>query len=383
MSDIVVTPIGASDHRLHRQFIEFPKRLYQGNDNWVPMFDLDALKMLRKKHVYFQTYPARFLIARRGEETVGQMLVSYNRNYIKQHKRNCAHFSFFDTVEDPEVATALFDAAARWGRRYGANELIGPIFAGYTSGSGMLVQGFDRHASMTMMAYNYPYYPQFMTDMGFSKFSGLCSFEMTNMQTYKFPERLNRFAQAVMKRGRFSMMRFPSKRKFKNFAAASLDICNSLLADHLENYPATPAELRMLLKDVDPLLNHKIIKVLRYQDEIAGFLLIFPDISRAMQRSKGKVSIPTIIDMIKERNGTDKFVVNGIGILPQYQRLGGSALLYYDLFNTFYEHWDHLQLLERFEFTQIADTTTLIVDEMDWMGARLCKLHYIYCKDIG
>ena len=64
------------------------------------------------------------------------------------------------------------------------------------------------------------------------------------------------------------------------------------------------------------------------QGEIAGFLFGFPDLSEAIQRSRGRLTPLSILRLLLEYRRTKWLVVNGAGILPRFQRLGGNALLY-------------------------------------------------------
>ena len=74
-----------------------------------------------------------------------------------------------------------------------------------------------------------------------------------------------------------------------------------------------------------------LIKLLVCKGEIAGFLLGFPDLSAALQRGHGRITPWGIVDLLLEYGRTRWLIVNGAAILPQYQRLGGNALLYYML----------------------------------------------------
>ncbi|MDY7028650.1 MAG: hypothetical protein SVR04_10170 [Spirochaetota bacterium] len=71
-----------------KAFIEFPKRLYRGCGQFVPLFDIDMRVLLKKRHPFFLHSDGDFLLVRRGAEVVGRCLVTENRRYNDFHGTN-------------------------------------------------------------------------------------------------------------------------------------------------------------------------------------------------------------------------------------------------------------------------------------------------------
>ena len=69
--------------------------------------------------------------------------------------------------------------------------------------------------------------------------------------------------------------------------------------------------------------------------------------------------------------------MNGAAILPEYQKLGGNGLLYYELIRTIMDSG-----YKRAEMVQIADTTSLMLADMQTLGGRVYKVHRIYKRGI-
>ncbi|MEW5814413.1 MAG: hypothetical protein AB1798_03320, partial [Spirochaetota bacterium] len=126
---------------------------------------------------------------------------------------------------------------------------------------------------------------------------------------------------------------------------------------------------RELLTVADPAL----FKILAYDGKICGFLFAFPDVSTAIQKSKGKLNPISILRLLSAFRKTDGLIINGAGILPQYQKLGGNALLYYELERTVNSrNFTHADL------TQIAETTTMMLSDIKTVGGEVYKTHRIY-----
>jgi GNAT superfamily N-acetyltransferase len=358
-----------------RQFIEFPKRLYRECPQWVPWFDLDMRALLRRRHPFFLQASGDFFLAREEGLTLGRVCVVKNPSYIAQHKTSCAHFYFFDAVEDPRVAGALLERCLQWAREKGLSLLRGPMLLGGVSGSGILVEGYEHLAAMTMMPYNFPYYPRLLEGLGFRKHVDLLSMDLPPA-TFRLPERVRAVAERVLARGRFQVLRFRNKRELKRMAQAIADLYNDTLADHLEDYPLSQAELQQVIKDLMLIADPQLMKILAYDGKIVGYLLAFHDLSPVMRRNGGRLGPVRLLRLLAAMRSRDRLIINGAGILPQYQRLGGNALLYYELAKT-----AGGATYRQAELTQISERTELMLSDVQTLGARVYKRHRIYERE--
>ena len=355
-----------------REFIAFPKRLYRGCPQWVPWFDLDMRMMLRRRHPYFRQASGDFFLVRENGRTLGRACVVKNPSYIAQHRTPCAQFYFFDVEEDPPAAEALLRRLQEWARGQGLGLLRGPMLLGGASGSGILVQGFEHRAAMTMMPYNYPYYPRLLEELGFRKHVDLYSMDLPP-DKFRLPERVRTAAERVLARGRFRVLEFRSKRDLKKVADRIAGLYNATLADHLEDYPLSDAELEQSKKDLLVIADPRLVKILAYDGQIVGYLFGFPDLSRALQKNAGRLGPIQLLRLLSAMHSNDELILNGMGILPQYQRLGGNALLYHEL-----EKTAAGGSFRRAELVQVSERTELMLRDIQTLGARIYKVHRMY-----
>ncbi|HUV07023.1 MAG TPA: hypothetical protein VMX75_04785, partial [Spirochaetia bacterium] len=166
---------------------------------------------------------------------------------------------------------------------------------------------------------------------------------------------------------------FRSKRALKKIAFQIGRIFNVAEAGNLETYAYSDEELKLVIQDLVLVADPSLIKVLAYRDEIVGFLLGFPDLSEAIQRSQGKINPLSLLRILREYGKTDWLIVNGAGILPRYQRLGGNALLYYEL-----ERTAKSKNFKHVDMAQIAETTGLMLNDIETLGGQVYKTHRIY-----
>lgn len=362
-----------------REFIELPHRLHRAVPQWVPWFRADMRRILSRRHPYFEHSQAEFLLTRRGPRVVARAAALENTRYNAHQKSRCAHFYFFDAEDDPEAVGRLFDAVRSWARGRGLDTLIGPFGFGGSTGNGILVEGFEHTAAMNMMSWNPPYYARLLEGVGFAKhFDAFSAYLDTS--TFKLPGRVRSVADHVIARGRFTVLRFSSKAELKKLAAKIGQVYNVSLAsdpDHRDAYPMSEAELQRATADLMSVADPQLIKVLAYDGEAVGFVFGFPDVSRAIKRSDGRLGPVAILGLLRDLRRTTSLIINGAGILPRFQRLGGNALLYAAL-----EETARSRAFRDVDLVQVADTTSLMLSDMETLGGKVWKVHRVYTMPV-
>ena len=374
MLDVLEIP-STEDKRID-EFIDLPFRLYENKPQWVPPFRSEMRKILTRKHPFFEHSDAAFYLARRQGRAAGRISVFENRRFNSYRGRREARFYHFECVEDDGAAETLFEAAAEWASARGLTELRGPQGLSGMDGSGIQIDGFEQRATMTMMHYNQPYYRRFFEDNGFVKVRDYYTAEIRR-QGFIMPEKIQRVAEIHYKRGHFRVPRFRSKRAIKRIARQIGDVYNRSFMVHEDFCPLREAEIDRLAQDLMLVSKPSLIKILYYDDQVVGFLFAFPDLSAALQRARGRLNPIRIVDLLTEAGRTDTLVVNGAAILPEYQKLGGNGLLYYELIRTILDSG-----YKRAEMVQIADTTSLMLSDMQTLGGRVYKTHRIYRREL-
>jgi hypothetical protein len=369
---VEILPVESGRGRLADQFIELPHRVYRGCDRWIPQFRMDVRALLSRKHPFFERSAAAFFIARRDGRAVGTIAAIDNRPFNEWHKTRTGHFHFFDVFEDPEASHALFEAAFSWFRARGLDSVMGPFGFGLM-GMGILVDGFEHHAAMTMMGYNHPYYQRLLESEGMAKFKDQLS-AYIDARSFALPDKIRRVAEIALARGNFTVPDFTSKKELARYAQDIGRVYNESFISHGDEYnPLSEGEIARITEELIRVADPTLIKLLLYKGEVAGFLFGFPDLSAALRRSGGRITPWAIADLLLEYRRTRWLIVNGAGILPQYQRLGGNALLYYQL-----EKIASQRQFLHVDAVQIAETTEMMLADLKTLGGRVFKVHRIF-----
>ncbi len=358
-----------------KRFIRLPFEIYRGSKQWVPQLNTDAMLPLnRTKHPFYEHSDAEFFLALEGEEVVGRISVLENRRYNEMRDERCAFFYHFECVDDGAVALALFERAFECARGRGMNKIIGPKGMGVFDGMGMLVEGFEHRPAMTMVPYNQPYYPAFVEAAGFEKMIDVVSCRL-GAGDFKLPERVHRIADRVMRRGNLRVHTFRKKSEIRALAPQLGRAYNEAFHDNWEFVPITDAELKLLIDDLLTIADPGLIKMIMHGDDVAGFLLAFPDVSKALQRSKGRLTPLSIADLLLwEPRHTDWVLLNGAGILEQYRGRGGNALLYSEMEKTLRQSGRYAYA----DLAQIAETAVQMRSDLINLGGDPYKNHRVY-----
>jgi GNAT superfamily N-acetyltransferase len=362
-----------------RRFVRLPFQFYENTPQWVPPILIDIEAMLdRKKHPFYQHSEADFFIAVRDGKDVGRIGVFENKPYNKYRETQKMFFFLFECEDNLETAQTLFDKAYEWGGERGLDIIVGPKGIGPFDGYGILETGFEHRQMMTMMTYNHAYLPKMMDQMGFEKEVDFVSCYL-DINSFNFPERIHRIAERVKKRGAFEVMEFNTKKEVLPWAPKVGEIYDKAFKDNWEYYPLSEEELNYHIDNVMSVVNPKLAKVIVHDGYPVGFLLAFPDVSAAIQRSKGMLFPFGIFDMLLEMKRTNWVAINGAGILPEFQGRGGNALLYSELEKTVrregfkFEHAD---------LTQVAETAVEMRQDLINLGGKPYKNHRVYRREI-
>lgn len=359
------------------RFVQFPYQHYREEPNWVPPLLIDQRAFLdRDKHPYYEHSDADFFVALRGDEVVGRIAALENKPYNEYQNKQVAQFYLFDAVEDDEVFAALFGRVFEWARKRGLKQALGPKGFGPLDGYGIQVEGFEHRQLMTMMNYNFAYYPRMLEGLGFRKEVDFVSCYL-GADTYKLPQRIHRIAARVKKRGRLAVKTFQSKRELRQWAQRIGRAYNNSFVNNWEYYPLSEREIQFVLDNILTVADHRLIKAITHDDDVVGFLFGFPDVSAALQRAKGRLLPTGIVHLLREIRRTEWIALNGAGILPEFQGRGGNALLYSEMENTIRDYnFQHADL------TQVAESAEQMRADLINLGGKPYKNHRVFIRDL-
>jgi len=365
-----------------RRYIEFPFRLYRDSQLWVPPFVNEARAQLDPdRHPFYEHSEAAFFMALADDEVVGRVAVLDNARHNQYHDKRTAFFYHFDAVNDPAVSRALFDAAFDWARGRDLDLMWGPKGFIAVDGQGVLIEGFE-HRPALGVPYNYPYYDELLKDAGFEKQLDFISAYLD--REMGLPQRFLDVAERVKQRRGLRAVRFQTKAELRALIPRVVAVYNESFVEVQGYVPITEAETQAIADHIFAVADPKLITLLiadkRHPkgDEIAGFVLAYPDVSAAIQRCRGRLWPTGWYHLMREFKRTRWVNCNGGAILESYRGLGGNALLYAELYHTLINQTQY----QYADLVQVQETNTRMVRELKAAQVKPYKKHRVYRRSL-
>ncbi|MDR1403074.1 MAG: hypothetical protein LBJ60_05155 [Tannerellaceae bacterium] len=321
-----------TNKRERKKFVKFNVELYKDNPYHVPGLIDEEMTMLDKdKNPAFEVGESIYFLAYRDDKIVGRIagLINYRSNEVWKQKR--ARFGFVDFIDDAEVADALFGAVENWAMEKGMDALHGPLGFTDLDYEGMLVYGFDQLGTMATI-YNYPYYPEHLERMGYEKEQDWKEFKIYIPD--EIPEKHLRIGELVKKKYGLKTMKFKKRKEIWPYAHKIFHTLNATFAPLYGFAPLTDKQIDYYVNMYIPMLRLDMITVIIHEadDEVVGFGISLPSLSKALQKSKGRMFPFGFISLLRALKSEPKVVdLYLTGVLPEYQGKGVNALLFNDL----------------------------------------------------
>lgn len=320
-----------------RKFVEFNLKLYKGNPYHVPGLIKDALGTLNPRtNPAFQFCEAAYFLAYRNGEIVGRIAGIINHRANETWNQNNARFGFVDFINDDEVVDALFDAVIKWAKKHKKDMLQGPMGFTDLDHEGMLVEGFDQIGTMATI-YNYAYYPHQLERLGFIKDQDWKEFKI--MIPDAIPEKHQRISNIVRQKYGLKTVKFRTRKEVEPYAHRIFETLNQAYSVLYGFSELSKEQIDYYVKQYIPMIHLDFVTLIvrESDDKVVAFAITIPNLSRALQKAKGKMYPFGWFHLAKDlyMKGNPVVDLYLIGVIPEYQNKGVNALLFDDLIPVF------------------------------------------------
>ena len=315
-----------------KKFVEFQIDLYKGNPYFVPPLVSDEIATLDSKvNPAFDHCESAYFMAYRDGKAVGRIAAMINKQVNEKENSRQARFGFVDFIDDAEVSKALFDAAEKWAKEKGMDNIVGPLGFTDLDNEGMLINGFEELGTMATI-YNYPYYPAHVERLGYEKEVDWHEFLIEIPE--QIPDKHKRIAEIVKKKFNLRVVKFTSRKALKEqYGQALFELINEAY-DNLYGYSRlTKRQIDYYIKIYLGMLNLDLVTlIVDGENQLVGVGISIQSMSRALQKSKGKMFPFGWWHLLKGLKGkNDRVDLLLVAVKPQYMGKGVNALLFTDL----------------------------------------------------
>lgn len=317
-----------------KAFVRFPFRLYRDSPYWVPPIIREELSTLDiHENPVFEQAKAKFYLAYKNGRVAGRVAAIVNTYETEEQNLPKVRFGWFDFEDDLEVSAALLEKVAAFGSQYGLEYMEGPMGFSNLDKVGVLTEGFDHIGSMVTW-YNYPYYAEHLKAHGFQAEKEYIEskFPASNAD----PALFVRIQEVIRKRYGLRPLNFTRTSEIMPWVDQMFELFNSSYSKLSSFVPVSDAQRDFFKKKYLSFINPEYIKfVVDENDRIVSFAIVMPSYSRALQKAGGKLFPTGFLHLLNARKRNKDAVFYLIGILPEYQNKGITAIIFNEYYTVF------------------------------------------------
>ena len=321
---IEVRPVRSK--REQRQFLNFPLDLYKDNPCFVPPLWMDEKKIFDKGYVYRDTCEDECWLAFKDGKVAGRIQGILQKASNEKTGEKRIRFTRFDSIEDFEVAKALFEAAENWARGLGMDTVCGPLGYSDLEREGLLIEGFDQLSTFEEQ-YNAPYYPEFIERLGYTKEIDWNESQLRSPAPEDAAE-LRKLSEFILRRYNLHIGKSRSTNDFlRKYADGLFEVLDHSYDGLYGTVPFTDGMKKLLIDNFRLVVNPKRTAVVLDENEkVVAFAVSFASLAKAVQPSRGHLTPLALIRLLRALRRPDIIDLCLVGVEPEWLNRGVSTV---------------------------------------------------------
>ena len=361
------------DKRLIKAFVDFPDRLYAGDENYVPYMKGDLTKTLNKLLLKDKTYDALLVVE--GKTVLARILLTVDKN--KQlNTEKCGFFCMFECVDDQEACNLLLDESVKLLKDKGAEYVSGTYYPyDQDNRRGILVEGFE-DSPLIFTSYNKSYYSTLLTNYGLVKQTDALQYKLSlDSVDYEKYKRISEFSQTRFNYRVDTVDWSNIDRDINDVHTVMLAATNDII---YQDAPSIEA-LRNIVKGWKSYLNKDYILIARSNDtnEPLGVMMALPDYFQVFRKMRGRMDLRGLCAFATERKKIKSARAMLQYVIPKYQNLGVTMALYVKLLQGVLDNG-----ATRLEAGTVMENNVQSNEAIKSVGGVLARVYRIYYKEI-
>ena len=317
-----------------KEFVKFPFKLYKDNAYWVPPIIKDEVALFNKEtNPVFEHADARYFLAYQNNKVVGRVAAIINNFEVDQQNIKKMRFGWLDMIDDIAVTKILLEKVNEIGAQHNLSYVEGPVGFNNLDKTGVLIDGFD-HLGTMITWYNHPYYKDHLEQLGFIKekeyLENKFPFKNVDAVYYK------RISNIIKKRFNLKALDFTKTKEIMPYVDEMFEVFSQSYSKLSTYVPISQAQIDFFKKKYISFINPEFIKfVVDQNQKLVAFAIVMPSFSEALQKAKGKLFPFGIFHLLKARKHAKDVTFYLIGVHPDYQNKGVTAILFDQFTQTF------------------------------------------------
>lgn len=358
-----------------KKFIYLPEKIHADHKTWVHPIYYDEWKYFNpKKNKAFSYCDTILLLALKEKEVVGRIMGIINSRYNKYRKENTARFGYLETVGDEEVVRALLSFVEEWARKKGMDKMVGPYGFSDQDPEGFLIEGFENRATIATYC-NFEWMPRFVEKMGYTKDMDYFVYKVEVPQ--ELPDFYKKIYERAQRKGNFDIVEFRKKKELKPWIKPVFHLMNECYSES-DIYGYTPldeGEMEDLAKRYLPVIDPRLVKIVKKEDEIVAFIIGIPDLTEGIQKARGQLLPFGFLKILRAAKKTKQLDLLLGAIKEKYRGRGLDVLMGVTMLLSAHEAG-----LEMIDTHHEMETNVKVRAEMERMGGKIYKRFRVYKK---
>lgn len=327
---VAVAPVRTA--RDWRDFLKLRRKVYEGDRAAVmPLFREERLLLDTGRHPLWQHAEREVFVARSDGQVVGRIAAIIDRQHQEYYSDRTGFFGFFESLNEPEVASSLVQTAAAWLLERGCNLIRGPISPSMKGEFGVVVEGNETPPAI-MLPHTPKWYDSLLCGCGLSPAHDFVGYTIDRAGTVARGEhwqRLGGICQKLLKRHPKIEVHKATRDNFAETLREVNQLANRVRASIYGFVPITAAETEFLIKRLKPVMIPELVVTVRNAGEVVGYTISIPDVNWALARTFGRSDLVRLAQMpfLLPRIPRVRMVAQGAD--PKFRAAGVVTLLYY------------------------------------------------------
>jgi GNAT superfamily N-acetyltransferase len=370
MSDLTVRRV--STRREKSQFFKLPWHLYRDDPNWIPPLRSNQLELLNyKPHPFYDDGQIQTFLALRNGEPCGRVAAIVNNAHNRQYNERRGFFGFFESVDDQDVATALFDAVKGWFAERDIRAIRGPANPSLNYECGLLIEGFDSPPTF-MMTYNPPYYARLLEGCGFEKVQDMYAF-WGHVDMIQSLDKKMQFIVEEAKRRFHVQLRSLDESRFREDVRAFLDVYNRSLVGTWGFAPMSAGEIDHMSKSLKYLIVPQMTAAAEVDGQMVGAVFGLLDYNPRIREIDGRLFPFGWLKLLWNKKAIQRVRLISTNVVPEYQKWGIGLVLLNRLLPDALAYG-----IQEAEFSWVLESNHLSYASLKRGGAQLIKTYRMY-----
>lgn len=362
-----------------KEFLLFPLKLYKNIPNWIRPLDKDVENVFdpEKNKTFRHGEVIRWILQNDQGATIGRVAAFIDQKTLnKGNSQPTGGMGFFECIEDQKAAFILFDQCKQWLKAKGAEAMDGSInFGSRDRWWGVLVDGFDREPNY-QCNYNPTYYNDFFEAYGFKEYFKQLTFARKVIEPLS--PKLAYKAELI---GKDPAYEFRNLRKdeINNLGEYLRTVYNKAWANRAENPEMTSQQASLLVKQMKPILDEKLLYFGFYKGEPISFFLSLPEVNQIFKFVNGRLDWIGKLKFVwyQFRKVNRKAFGILFGVVPEHQGKGADGAMVMAARKILQ---DEYKRYDEYEMNWIGDFNPKMINVVEQVGGIVAKTHITYRK---